>query len=281
MELVPASQFTLQQLTDAYNQTRVDYLVPMPMTTQRLQEYITRYDVDMDGSVVAVDEGEIIGLCMLGLRENRSWITRLGVLPTTRRRGIGLALMEHCLTESIRRGSVMAYLEVIVGNTPAHTLFLKLGFRETRKLLVLRRPPGPPPSEPIPPPAQLAWIDHEQVLALAAARPWRPAWTNQIESMGRFQGLQGLHITEQEGGASGWVSFQKSTLQLKDVIIGPDEGFAIAPAYNLLYHLHGTFPALDTIAENVPTHVPHLQDFWAHGYIQSFARVEMELPLNS
>jgi hypothetical protein len=30
IELVPASQFTLDELTAAYNQTRVDYIVPMP-----------------------------------------------------------------------------------------------------------------------------------------------------------------------------------------------------------------------------------------------------------
>jgi len=30
IKLVPASQFTIEQLTAIYNQTRVDYLLPMP-----------------------------------------------------------------------------------------------------------------------------------------------------------------------------------------------------------------------------------------------------------
>ena len=55
MKLVPASRFTIQELTAAYNQTRVDYLVPMPMTARRLGEYVADYDVHLDASVVALE----------------------------------------------------------------------------------------------------------------------------------------------------------------------------------------------------------------------------------
>ncbi len=34
-ELVPASAYTVEALTEAYNQTRVDYIVPMPMNPAR------------------------------------------------------------------------------------------------------------------------------------------------------------------------------------------------------------------------------------------------------
>lgn len=280
MELVPASRFTLQQLTDAYNQTRVDYLIPMPMTPPRLQEYIDSYDVDLDASAVAVEAGgHILGLCMLGLREELGWITRLGVLPTTRRHGTGMALTNACIEQAVQRGVQMLYLEVIIGNTPAHTLFLRLGFREVRKLLVLRRPPGPPPPEPIPPPAHITWHTPEETLSFAANCPWRPAWTHQVESLANAGGVQSAHLVELGSKSAGWVSFQRSPLQLRKVMVVPDEGTEAAPAYNLLYHLHRQFASLDTIAENVPTHVSYLDAYWALGYIQSFARIEMELPL--
>jgi hypothetical protein len=48
VKLIPASQFTLDELTGIYNQTRVDYMVPMPMNAARLAEYISVYDVDLD-----------------------------------------------------------------------------------------------------------------------------------------------------------------------------------------------------------------------------------------
>ena len=45
IELIPAERFSLQELTDLYNQTRVDYLVPMPMNASRLGDYVTDFDI--------------------------------------------------------------------------------------------------------------------------------------------------------------------------------------------------------------------------------------------
>jgi hypothetical protein len=75
-DLIPASAFSYEELTDAYNHTRIDYLVPMPMNAARLHEYVQIYDVDLGSSIVAVDGNEILGLAMLGVRERRGWITR-------------------------------------------------------------------------------------------------------------------------------------------------------------------------------------------------------------
>ena len=61
-QLLPASQFTIDTLTDAYNQTRVDYMVPMPLNAARLADYIHIYDIDMDKSVVALDGDQILGI---------------------------------------------------------------------------------------------------------------------------------------------------------------------------------------------------------------------------
>ena len=92
IKLIPASQFTIEQLTAIYNQTRVDYLVPMPMNALRLAEYISTYDVDLEHSLVALQDDALLGVAILGVRDGRAWLTRLGVLPNTRRNGIGEAL---------------------------------------------------------------------------------------------------------------------------------------------------------------------------------------------
>ena len=87
MDLVPANHFTYEQLVDAYNQTRIDYVVPMPMNVARMREYSRVYDIDLARSVVALEDNIMQGLGMLGVRDNRTWITRLGVLtsgPTER-----------------------------------------------------------------------------------------------------------------------------------------------------------------------------------------------------
>ena len=83
MILLPASDFTLDELTQAYNQTRTDYLIPMPMNPDRLNEYITLYDVDLHNSRVAVIGETIVGLAMLGRRDDQGWVTRLAVSSST------------------------------------------------------------------------------------------------------------------------------------------------------------------------------------------------------
>ena len=140
MEIVPADRYTFEQLTEAYNQTRVDYLVPMPMNVARLREYAHVYDVNMAGSCVAVEGMTMLGLGMLGVRDGRAWITRLGVLPSGRRKGVGNALMAKLLEQAQQRGIDTVWLEVIKGNVPAHNLFRKFGFEETRELIVATRP---------------------------------------------------------------------------------------------------------------------------------------------
>ena len=128
IELIPATTYTIQELTEAYNQTRVDYMVPMPMNAARLREYINIYDVDLKSSLVALDNGNIIGLGMLAVRDNRSWITRLGLVANQRGKGTGRILMTGLLKNSDALGIEKNQLEVIVGNEPAHALFKKLVF---------------------------------------------------------------------------------------------------------------------------------------------------------
>jgi len=72
IEIIPAARFTVQELVDLYNQTRVDYLVPMPMNAERLAEYIHLFDIDLNLSSVAhAGDGQVLGLSMLGARPGR------------------------------------------------------------------------------------------------------------------------------------------------------------------------------------------------------------------
>lgn len=140
--LIPADRFTIEELTEAYNQTRVDYMVPMPMNAAKLRDYVHNYHIDLEQSLVAVEDDTILGLGMLGVRDNRSWITRLGLVANQRGKGIGELVMRGLLSNSDDCGIEKNILEVIKGNMPAHQLFRKLGFKDLRELLILRRPPG-------------------------------------------------------------------------------------------------------------------------------------------
>jgi ribosomal protein S18 acetylase RimI-like enzyme len=271
LQLVPASIFSIDQLVAAYNQTRVDYLVPMPMNAARLAEYIHMYDIDLDRSQVAVEGDQILGLAMLGVRTDRTWITRLGVLPIKRKRGVGEALMRALLDATDQLDIPLTCLEVIKHNTPAHTLFLKLGFTETRELLILRRPPGPPAEIPS---AEVEWLDRAEALALLATRSASPAWTNETDSLANIENLAGLSLRLPDG-STGWIVFEREMFILSHFVMRTSQDHTVALGQALLAHLYQRFPDLDTHAENIPLDDPQLSAFFDSRFVESFRRIEM------
>ncbi len=270
-QVVSASRFTMEELTRAYNQTRVDYLVPMPMSVARLAEYVRVYDVDIDRSVVAVDGDQILGLGMLGLRSGCTWVTRLGVIPHRRRRGVGEAIFLYLLAGSEQLGVDLATLEVIKGNEPAHRLFVKWGFHETRELIILRRPPGPPTTVPW---GQFRWLDKAEALVLAGKRPRPLSWINAPDSLINADRVTGLTVTLPDG-SHGWLVFQEQRFVLTKVTIRTVYGDPVTVGRALLARLYQQHPDLDTNIENVVITNPHLHAFYDSGFVDSFRRIEM------
>lgn len=270
VRLYPASQYTIEELTNAYNQTRVDYMVPMPMNAARLAAYVKNYDVDMERSWVAMDGSEMLGLAMLGVRPGRTWLTRLGVLPARRRRGTGEALTLALLESTRLLGRPLSILEVIKGNTPAHQLFCKVGFRRTRELVVLRRPPGPPPPGID---CKATWLEEEEALDRLCSHPVRPAWTNEMESYINAGDAQGLEVNL--NGGRGWLIFRRQKFLLSHFVIHTEVGNPEAIAAALITNLYSRFSHIDTYIENLPADDPHLLPLMQMGFFEAFRRIEM------
>jgi ribosomal protein S18 acetylase RimI-like enzyme len=266
----PASEFSSQALADIYNQSRADYIVPMPMNARRMEEYMRFYDVAPDRSFVARSpDGAPLGIGMLGLRGERAWVTRLGVLPDQRKLRVGSQLMRALLDAARGAGVSRMQLEVIEGNQPAHALFVKLGFVETRRLLVLRRPPAPAP-EPDPA-CTVETLDEIGIRACLLARRDSPSWLDETPSLLNAGDLHGWRLTCPDG-RSGWIICRAAGLQLSHhVIDSPDAALTAV----LLRAMHRAYPRLDTKLENLPADHPHWAAFQGMGYVESFRRIEM------
>lgn len=270
--LTPASEYTIQELTDIYNRTRVDYMVPMPMNAARLEEYIYTYDVDLEHSLVATHGDDMLGVAMLGVRKDRAWVTRLGVIPDTRRRGTGQALTAGLLEQAEALGVGFTMLEVIKHNEPAHQLFLKLGFYEVGELLVLRRSPNLPPPQPIV--ADAERLERAEALDLVGRDRGTQPWTNQSESLFNAQDVSGLRLTLIDG-SRGWLVYQRQKFTLTRFAYKTEVGDPVMMACAFLSHLHHQYLRLDTQLENIQVNDPHLPAFFQMGYVESFRRIEM------
>lgn len=272
---VPARQFTFDQLADIYSQARVDYIVPMPMNGKRMAEYIHNYDVLLEGSFVSFNADKLeTGVGMLGVRGHRGWITRLGVLPDRRGHHIGSFLMETMLDYALSSGIDYMQLEVILGNTPAHKLFLKLGFEEFRELLVIRRPPARAKTEAPQFSGVITPIAEADIPYVLATRTDTPTWLDENASLLNAGNLRGFQLTY-AGKVQAWVIFQKQAFQLTHFAFGGAEhGEALAA---LMYHIHTEFAMQDTKIENLPADSPVWPVLQSVGYVEAFRRIEMFL----
>jgi len=276
-EIIPADHYTIEQLTELYNQTRVDYLVPMPMNADRLQEYVNDFNVDLAHSCVARDKsnGDVLGLSMLGFRNGIGWITRLGVLPSTRRIGTGSMLMDCMLDNAEKLGAKETHLEVIKNNEPAYRLFLKKGFVEMDTYHVMRHAPRPLAN---PLQGKSTWLDRNKALEKLATFPKHITWINAFASMENSSNTEGLHL-EMPNGDSGWLVYRNTKFTLRSslshLVIHTERGNPEEIGLQLLSHLHSHFLHHDTYAENIHENDPHLPAFEAMGYFINFSRIEM------
>jgi ribosomal protein S18 acetylase RimI-like enzyme len=279
IEIIPADRFTMQELTELYNQTRVDYMVPMPMNADRLNEYVLDFSVDLHQSCVARDAGgTVLGLSMLGFRRQIAWITRLGVLPATRRVGTGSALMDRMFENADKLDAKETHLEVIKNNEPAYKLFLKKGFIETGTYLVMRHAPRPWENSLQ---GEAAWLGFDKALERLESYPKHLTWINAIESMRNSPNTEGLHI-KLPNGASGWLVYRNTKFTLRStlshLIMHTEQGDPQEVGTQLLSRLHTHYPNHDTYAENIHENDPHLPAFHGFGYFTNFSRIEMRRP---
>lgn len=273
IQTLPADQFSLEELTDFYNQTRVDYLVPMPMSVDVMAEYIHDFDVDLRHSVVIKngDNGQVLGLGMLGIRGSDAWITRLGVTPASRKHGAGGAIMDGLLAGAQKANAKRVILEVIQNNAPAQNLFKKNGFKETKEYLVLRRAPLRPPFLPE---GKITWIYRKDALAALRTYPHWLTWINATQSMENASMFQGFSVKLPDG-SNGWMIFRHKKHSITHFVFHTLQGDPVEVARNLLLHLHLHYRRMDAYAENFLADDPHLPAFFDLGYFEAFRRVEM------
>ena len=136
-ELRPSTELTRSELAQLFTAAYEGYFVPFQVDEARLGHMVDAFDLDLDRSLVAWEQGSSVGLANVGLRDERTWLGGVGVVPSARGRGIGELLTRTLLDRARAAGGREMVLEVIVENAPAVSLYEKLGWTTTRELEVL------------------------------------------------------------------------------------------------------------------------------------------------
>jgi ribosomal protein S18 acetylase RimI-like enzyme len=119
-----------------------DYQVDMRMSREQFDYRLLRDGIDLNKSVGAFKESELVGFCISGVGtwqgEKTIYDAGTGVVPQHRRYGVGKEMFNFMLPRLKETGFSRYLLEVITSNEPAVNLYRKLGFIDTRKLIVFR-----------------------------------------------------------------------------------------------------------------------------------------------
>jgi ribosomal protein S18 acetylase RimI-like enzyme len=117
-----------------------DYEVDMQMSQEQFRQRIVRDGVRLSMSAAAFDAERMIGFCINGIGSwqgrNTAYDAGTGVVREYRGRGIGKELFAF-VTPRLK-GIEQYLLEVLTSNTPAASLYRKLGFMDTRRFAVFR-----------------------------------------------------------------------------------------------------------------------------------------------
>jgi GNAT superfamily N-acetyltransferase len=140
IELRSARSLSLGERAELFTAAYEGYLVPMHVDETALAWMQEKFDFDLDASRVACLEGEPVGLANLAVRDRDAWIGGVGVVPSSRRAGVGEALMRALHDQARSRDVERVWLEVIVENSGAFALYEKLGYESVQDVEVWTLP---------------------------------------------------------------------------------------------------------------------------------------------
>ena len=132
-------------LYDCFLTAFSDYAVDMQMSREQFQQRLTRDGVSLQHTAAAFDGERMVGFCLNALgqwqEKQTAYDGGAAVIPDYRGRGVAKEMFAFLMPRLKEAGVSQYLLEVLTSNTPAATLYRKLGFVETRRLAVFRSEP--------------------------------------------------------------------------------------------------------------------------------------------
>jgi GNAT superfamily N-acetyltransferase len=139
LDVKPASDYPLPDLTQLLNLSFENYLVPVTFNLLQFLTMIRKDSVDLVASRVLLVGEQLAGIALIARRGWTSRLAAMGIVQNLRGKGTGLWFMEKLLHEARERSDRAMVLEVIEQNENAVRLYQRCGFQNVRRLIGLIR----------------------------------------------------------------------------------------------------------------------------------------------
>lgn len=271
-----------RDLIGALNTAYADYFVPIRLAAQSFERLVTREAIRLEASATALYNGRIVGMGLLGVRGRRAWIGGMGVVPEFRRQGIGRRIMAYLIEQARQLAVRHIQLEVITQNRIALDLYQSIGFRTTRRLLVLSGEERPSslatlaahPGVTIEASDAVSLLAHLPEMAVVPA-PWQRDPESLWQMRDRLDGFSAHHQSDGLLGLCLWSGDEEQTgIYFLNAITQEAIGA-------LLGALLARLPSARFSYLNVPEDDPALPVLRAAGFWDTVDQYEMHLDLSS
>lgn len=137
LDIRPASDYPLPELTQLLNLSFENYLVPIEFNLIQFLTMLRKDSIDLFSSRVLLMDDEPSGLALIARRGWSSRLAAMGIVEIKRGLGAGQWLLEELIREARDRKDHEMLLEVIEQNEYAVRLYRRCGFQSVRRLIGL------------------------------------------------------------------------------------------------------------------------------------------------
>lgn len=139
MKVINLSQVDKEAIVQVLNESFADYIIPLQLTVEQLENKIAAENIQLNLSVGVLDQEKLVGFMLHALNTVEGKLTAYnaatGVVPSHRGQGL-VAKMYAWLFEQLTPLKVeQLVLEVIEGNHAAIRAYEKIGYHKARKLI--------------------------------------------------------------------------------------------------------------------------------------------------
>ena len=137
LDIKPASDYPLPELTRLLNLSFENYLVPITFNLIQFLTMLRKDSIDLFASRVLIMEDEPAGIALIARRGWTSRLAAMGIVQNKRGLGGGQWFLEKLIQEARDRKDHEMLLEVIEQNEYAVRLYRRRGFQSVRRLIGL------------------------------------------------------------------------------------------------------------------------------------------------